>query len=348
MRMMWSLMISLSLPFLAASFSLMPIQEYISKAKLLQKMSSSSWLYWHTTFLCDLIGYLPSMAAILLVFYLQDKNKLFVQFGESVQMLLLFLLMFGLTSMQISYVLSRSFGSMSTGFLAVVVFNLAFGVVLVMFDFFFDYLENTELTKTTRSMLDTIFSFFPIYAISHGISSLYLTGAKAHMCDHLYKFGINPYCNATYRPIYMVRSCCLDDCGELCFRYESPFTVNSDILNKILILAGVTVFAALLNIALEENLLLALLSFIPRIKRCVVIIRPQASETEKLKSEDSDVIQEKWVVGALVEKWRSGEVETKAMLVHHLTKTFGQNIAVDDLSFTLDERECFGLLGEHW
>ena len=33
------------------------------------------------------------------------------------------------------------------------------------------------------------------------------------------------------------------------------------------------------------------------------------------------------------------------MLVHHLTKVFNKFIAVDDLSFALDERECFGLLG---
>ena len=33
------------------------------------------------------------------------------------------------------------------------------------------------------------------------------------------------------------------------------------------------------------------------------------------------------------------------MIVSHLTKKFNKFIAVDDLSFALEERECFGLLG---
>ena len=338
---MWSLLVSMSLPFVAASFSLLPIQEFTSKSKLLQKMSSNGWLYWYSTFFCDLIGYLPSILGVLLVFFIQDQNNLFVEFGESIQMLLLVYLLFGLASMQISYMLSRMFGSVSSGFLCVVIFNLVFGVVLVMFDFFFDYLD-FSIAHSSRELLDGIFSIFPIYAVSRSISNLYLIGSKSHMCDHLYSFGISRYCNTTYRPIYMVQSCCLDTCGDLCFQYDSPFNWNSQILKKVVALVGVFIFAFLVNIGLEENAFLLLSLLIPRIRGRTVIIRTNSLQEESLGVEDTDVLEEKWKVGTLVDKTD----KTKAMLVHHLTKTFGRNIAVDDLSFALEESECFGLLGE--
>ena len=261
-------------------------------------------------------------------------------FSESIQMLLIVLLLFGLASMQISYVFSRLFSSVSTGFLAVVIFNMVFGVVLVMFDFFFDYLDN-KLTGSTRNMLDWFFSFFPIYAVSRSISILYLIGSKSHMCDHLWKFGINRYCNATYLPIYMVKSCCLDSCGDLCFKYDNPF-FEEEILRKVMAMAIVSFVAFLINIGLEENLFLLLGLLIPRINRCVVIIRTNSELDSEGLVEDSDVLQEKWKVTALVEK---GD-KAKAMLVHRLTKTFNRTVAVDDLNFALDESECFGLLGE--
>ena len=340
MKIMWSLMISMSLPFMAASFSLLPIQEFVSKAKLLQKMTSSGWLYWLTTFICDLIGYFPCVVCILLVFYIQDQNNLFIEFGQSIQMLLIVFLLFGLASMQISYAFSRAFSSVSSGFLALVIFNLVFGVVLVMFDFFFDYLDN-EMAANIRDILDTIFSFFPIYAISRSIGILYICGSKAHMCDHLYSFGISRYCNTTYRSIYMVESCCLDSCGDLCFKYDNPFDWDVKILRKLLALACVAGFAFLVNIGIEENLFLLLAYLVPPIRRCTLIIRANSIQEDTL-NEDSDVLEEKWKVGTLLDK---GD-KTKAMLVHRLTKTFGSNIAVDDLSFSLTESECFGLLGE--
>lgn len=338
---MWSLLVSISLPFVAASFSLLPIQEYISKSKLLQKMSSNSFIYWQTTFLCDLVGFLPSVGCILLVFLIQDKNKLFVEFEESMLMLLIIFLLFGIASMQISYTLSRAFSSVSSGFMAVVICNLAFGVVLVMFDFFFDYLNN-DLSASNRDILDWIFSFFPIYAASRAIGSLYLSGSKSHMCDHLYSFGISRYCNTTYRPIYVVESCCLDSCGDLCFKYENPFQ-DKMVLRRLIALGCVTLCAFIINLGIEENVFLLLAYLIPNFKRCVVIIRTNSLEEETL-NQDTDVMEEKWKVGKLLEK----SDRTTNLLVHKLTKTFGGQIAVDDLSFALNESECFGLLGERF
>ena len=72
------------------------------------------------------------------------------------------------------------------------VFNLVFGVILVIFDFFIDYLNNiARLDKNTYIVLIWLFRCFPVYALSRGILKLYMFGSQAHMCDHLIKLGID-------------------------------------------------------------------------------------------------------------------------------------------------------------
>ena len=110
LKIMWSLLTSLSLPFLAASYSLFPIHEYITKSKLLQKMSGASGLlYWTSTFIYDMITHILVCCLILLLFIWQDKNTIFTAYPESMTGLFVLLFLFGLVSMNISYIFSRSF-----------------------------------------------------------------------------------------------------------------------------------------------------------------------------------------------------------------------------------------------
>lgn len=172
---------------------------------------SNSLLYWSTTFIFDIVIHALICSIILLIFLLNDKNKLFINFDDSIRALFLLLFVFGLTAINLVYVFSRSFNSVSTGFLTIVVFNLVFGVILVIFDFFFDYLNTSDhLSKDNREIIIWIFRFFPIYALSRGISNLYLIGSKAQLCQHLYDLGINKYCNSSGQlNVHIVKECCI-------------------------------------------------------------------------------------------------------------------------------------------
>ena len=195
---------SLSLPFLAASYSLFPIQEYVSKSKLLQKISGSTgWLYWSSTFIIDLISHTIACLFMLAIFFWQDKKHIFIGFKQSTDALFVLFFLFGLSSMQISYTLSRIFKSISAGFFTIVVSNLIFGSILVIFEFFFDYLGHSQnLSKDTLNIIHWLFRLFPIYSVAKGISNLYEIGSKAQLCDHL--TGIQQICDTNP----LIQSCC--------------------------------------------------------------------------------------------------------------------------------------------
>ena len=207
LKVMWSLLVSLSLPFLAASYAMFPIHEYITKSKLLQKMSGvNGYLYWFSTFIYDILTHTIVCALILIIFYWQDKNNIFIDFNQSMGALFLLLFLFGLASMQISYAFSRLFGSIGTGFLIIVVFNLIFGVILAVIDFLFFFLVKTDfINQFTYDIITWVFRMFPIYSMSRGISNIYMTGSSGHMCDHLSATYLKNNCPRM--PILL--NCCL-------------------------------------------------------------------------------------------------------------------------------------------
>ena len=118
---------------------------------------------------------------------------------------------------------------------------------------------------------------------------------------------------------------------------------------EIFSLTLIFVIAGIINIIIEENLIEKLLALMLRSSYASgdILLISSSSRVERYlenSSEDSDVIQEKRRVETLIEQSNKNNLP-QSMLVHHLTKIFNKFIAVDDLSFALDERECFGLLG---
>ena len=206
LKVMWTLLVSLSLPFLAASYAMFPIHEYITKSKLLQKMAGSSgYLYWFSTFIYDIFTHSIVCALILAVFYWGDKNRIFIAFPQSTGGLFALLFVFGLASMQISYSLSRLFNSIGTGFLIIVVLNLLFGVILAVIDFLLVFLVNTKfITNDAYNVVVWLFRLFPIFSMTRGISNLYMTGSTGHMCDHLSQNYLKTNCDRM--PI--LKGCC--------------------------------------------------------------------------------------------------------------------------------------------
>lgn len=58
---------------------------------------------------------------------------------------------------------------------------------------------------------------------------------------------------------------------------------------------------------------------------------------------DSDVLQEKNKVDQIVQE--KSEISSYNLLLHNVTKCYNNFIAVNNLSLTVTEKECFGLLG---
>lgn len=348
LKIMWSLLVSLSLPSLAASYSLFPIHEYITKSKLLQKMSGASgYLYWATTFLYDMITHLIVSGLILLMFYLQDKNEIFTSYGSSMAALFLLFVLFGLASTNLSYLFSRLFSSTSTGFLVIVIINLIFGVTLAVIDFLLNFLLSIYMiSKSLYDLIQWTFRMFPIYAMSKSISNLYLSGSNGHMCDDLSATYLKNNCPR----MAIIRGCCKNICkDDECLEYKNPFVWSDEgILLEAFCLFLVFLIAFIANLAIEESLVQKLFRLIPRIgnkgDRVLLITGNRSERYLENSGEDSDVIQEKRRVESLVDQPNKKNLP-QPLLVYHLTKVFKKFVAVNDLCFALEERECFGLLG---
>ena len=81
-KMVWLFMVPLTIPFLAASFVMLPIHERVSKAKLLQFMTGlHPALFWITNFIFDFLSHFISISLIMVVFVIFDRKGLFV--GDS-------------------------------------------------------------------------------------------------------------------------------------------------------------------------------------------------------------------------------------------------------------------------
>ncbi|CAG2169599.1 unnamed protein product [Oppiella nova] len=97
------LLMPIALPFLGASYVVYPIQEMVSKSKLLQLMTGlSSFTYWLSNYLFDLLNHLLAIVLLMLIIYICDINYIFFYDSEAVFALFLLLFTFGLPCDEIS------------------------------------------------------------------------------------------------------------------------------------------------------------------------------------------------------------------------------------------------------
>lgn len=80
MTIIWLMLMSLSIPFLGASYSLFPTHERASKAKLLQLMTGvNPCLFWLASFLFDMCSHLITTALIMCIFAIMDTYKIIME-----------------------------------------------------------------------------------------------------------------------------------------------------------------------------------------------------------------------------------------------------------------------------
>ncbi|RWS30311.1 ATP-binding cassette sub-family A member 1-like protein [Leptotrombidium deliense] len=341
LRLMWSIIIPMSIPFIAASYVYFPVHEKQTKAKLLQLMTGlHPSLYWISNFLFDILTHTVCSLLIVLIFLTTDFSKIFIDHCESMMALYLLLLFFGISSIPVAYVISFVPKTPSSGFALLVILFLIFGVILSIIDFILKIVViGGSISQDTYSCFESFIRIFPLISLTKGIVKLYYTGTVSKLCQRLSTDAINIMCSHIKEKDILF-GCCKDKCKNSaigCFEWENPFQWK-----------GNGIVQELTTMLIDSIVFFCILSLIESRFANVVCRLMQnlgGSKTAVLKldeNQDSDVVEEKH----RIEKMMSvQQLPEDCLVVNDLTKQFKNFFAVKKLTFGLHSQECFGLLG---
>ncbi|CAG2178676.1 unnamed protein product, partial [Oppiella nova] len=347
------LLVPLTVPFIGASYVLFPIHERITNSKLLQLMNGISiHTFWAASYVWDLINHLMASVLLLFLFAIFDSNKVFMGNATSIFGLFILFFAFGLSAIPLAYLFSLRLKLPSTGFAILVVIYLLTGVALSVTVFIVGAIK-----PNTLEVLSGIASILPVYAMSRGIQKLYKLGSYQAACKQMSREHLERRCKDITPHTSEYYGCCESLCRpkHQCYDELNVFQWDHNGISSELTYLIVTGAVYLLLLWLIEG----------NWQRIRYMFRKQNGQTPDNNDqvvainmgtgsvqnpsvqeiEDSDVKTEKLRIDGLV---NTHSVNSEALVVRNLTKTFGKVIpiqAVNGLSFGVHPEECFGLLG---
>ena len=182
-----AIFLSIALCFVPASFVAFVVKEREVEAKHLQVVSGVSLLsYWISSWLWDILSYLPTVATIELVLYLFSVQLYF--YGLSGFTGLLLLLLYGPAAATFTYTLSYLFKSHSTAQTFIIVLNFIFGLCFMVAVFI---MQAIDQTKHIASILRIYFRLFPSFCIADGLARISLCSVETSKCIVITNEGVD-------------------------------------------------------------------------------------------------------------------------------------------------------------
>ncbi|EYC28617.1 hypothetical protein Y032_0007g3319 [Ancylostoma ceylanicum] len=164
-----ALFIVIALIFVPCSFVFLLVSERSSSALHLQRMAGlSPFLYWTVNYICDLIMFMFTASCTLLVIFCLGTSV--YSSSATIQAFAVLMLLFGISSIPLIYVLSFCFSSASTAYIVLVMGSLFLSMFLLFTSF---CLQLFGIESKTMAETDTItryiFAFFPPFAFGRGM-----------------------------------------------------------------------------------------------------------------------------------------------------------------------------------
>ncbi|OQR66154.1 ATP-binding cassette sub-family A member 1-like [Tropilaelaps mercedesae] len=352
--------VSLATAFLTCSIILNPIQENISKAKLVQLMSGvSRVVYFGASFVFDAILLTLSSLVMLTVILIYNPLDSFTIFNDTWEAVLLIFLMYAYAMTPLSYMASYMFNKPATGFMYLLVFNVVAGSIIVVV---MAMLDSLSLLPGNPFKLDIdavdiflhLLNYVPSFSVVWGFSNIHVNGLARDFCRDNRKIMETMCKDPNFSPF--ITPCC-HACpteqphGEnytYCFEHTSALALykreGAGLQLLALFSTGTTLFIILLLMECNTQRLLQLISSKIRRRRFSLPTLRGDSVSAQVETEDQDVHQERLDTTELV---RSGLLANsdQALVVHDLTKVYDDFKAVNHISFRVKSEECFGLLG---
>ncbi|XP_037056528.1 ATP-binding cassette sub-family A member 17-like isoform X4 [Peromyscus leucopus] len=307
--------------FLSSSFSILTVTEKNIKSKNIQFISGvSAVAFWLSALLWDLISFLVPTLLLVLVFFWY-KEEAFAH-PESTPAVVLIMMLYGWAVIPFIYTVSFSFKTPGNACakLVVMLTFLSIGpfvLVTVTSDKDLGYAELSD-------SLDYIFLIFPGHCLGMAFSNLY------------YNFELKKLCNT--------KNLSDIDCNDVSEGYvvqKNIYAWESLGIGKYLTaLAFLGLLYIILIFLIEANTFSVLKSRLSGFSR----EKKLGTFLNVTEPEDEDVLDEAETIKFYLETL----LKKNPLIVKDVSKVYKEKVtvlAVNKVSFTVNERECFGLLG---
>uniref|UniRef100_A0A1Y1MCM6 ABC transporter domain-containing protein n=1 Tax=Photinus pyralis TaxID=7054 RepID=A0A1Y1MCM6_PHOPY len=320
-----------STAFISAFYVMFYIKERACKAKFLQFVSGVSVLpFWGAAFICDFLTFILTaiIALVTLSLFQEDGFRTFDDLGR-IFSVFLFL---GYAMLPWMYLSAYFFDIPSTGFTRMSLVNVFLGITAMLV---VQILAQPELNlQYVSDTMHWILLLVPHYSFCTAVRDLFIVYSTQHNCEIFIEKCVNftipgfPHltpeqCKAKICDV--IPKCCTTTTNY--YDIESP-----GIGRNVIFLSCVGTFLIMLLLSIELRL-------IEKITNRISLSRRSGTSTPKVL--DVDVLHEQEKVRAMPLQ----QIHHTAVVMKDVTKYYGAFLAVDNLCVSIDQYECFGLLG---
>ncbi|XP_027928069.1 ABC transporter A family member 1 isoform X2 [Vigna unguiculata] len=311
-----AVIVNIAFSFIPASFAVSIVKEREVKAKQQQLISGVSILsYWASTYIWDFVSFLFPASVAIVLFYIFGLEQ-FVG-GVSLLPTILMLLEYGLAIASSTYCLTFFFFDHTMAQNVVLLIHFFTGLILMVISFVMGLMPST---MSTNSFLKNFFRISPGFCFADGLASLALLrqGMKDKTSDGVFDWNVTG--------------------ASICYLAVESFSYF------------------LLTLALEILPSIKLTSFmIKKWWEKINIFRHDSPYSEPLLESSSETVVTDFDEDVDVKTERnrvlSGSLDNSIIYLRNLRKVYfeekhhGRKVAVDSLTFSVQEGECFGFLG---
>ncbi|OWR47004.1 ATP-binding cassette sub-family A member 7 [Danaus plexippus plexippus] len=308
-----------SLAILSAAFVMFYIKERVTRAKLQQSAAGvRPAVMWGAAAVFDWLWFV--VLCLPIIISCAAFAVLGLSTAKELGYLFLCLMVYGAAMLPLHYLFSLLFNGPAIGFVILFFVNVLFGLLGAQI---VEALRSIATsTKLAATALDYVLQFFPLYSLVTATRLMNQLGLKTftclEACANLLEtvIGNTTSCNMEFLCTQFPDTCCV---SESLFEWEDP-----GILRYIICMIVTCVLMWTLLMVLEHNLIQRLLT-------------KRRSPPPSSDPVDEDVLEE-------AQHARRADL-ANGLVARGLTKYYGNHLAVDNISFTVNEAEIFGLLG---
>ncbi|XP_053973007.1 retinal-specific phospholipid-transporting ATPase ABCA4-like isoform X1 [Hylaeus volcanicus] len=338
-----------------ALFLVHPFQERETKMKQLQRMTGvSSVSYWCTMFTFDLIILTASVLIIVLGFYAMDVIlDIRLYYKIEILTMILLILLFGINSLFITYIFS--FLNKSRSSLVTTLSLMPVGLVLLQY-LLHEVIHSFENLRVLYLIQKRLFRLIPHVSLFHGQLSFFDVAIQNARCRRLPDRLLDVVC------IGVKDVCCGLECANGNCKNQLPYfsNQNSDmnLLECVIYLSVTPLIYFSLLIILEERLFdkIYIKMFGQNLRNACEMNDDQVRKEKNAVALEIRKLTRRVAEGQRYEDTKKEPADItltespeksddNLFLVYELSKYYGRLMAVQEISFRVKQRECFGLLG---
>ncbi|XP_057718264.1 ABC transporter A family member 1 isoform X1 [Arachis stenosperma] len=311
-----AIIVNIAFSFIPASFAVPIVKEREVKAKHQQLISGVSVLsYWASTYIWDFVSFLFPASFAIILFYIFGLDQ-FVG-GVSLLPTTLMLLEYGLAVASSTYCLTFFFFDHTMAQNVVLLIHFFTGLILMVISFIMGLIPNTT---TANTFLKNFFRISPGFCFADGLASLALLrqGMKDKTSDGIFDWNVSG-ASICYLAVESIGYFCLTLALEVCPSLKlTPFMIKKWWQSLNIFQRNTTYLEPLLEPSMET-------------------VSMDFDEDVDVKTERNRVL--------------SGSLDNSIIYLRNLRKVYsegkylGEKVAVDSLTFSVQEGECFGFLG---